>query len=636
AGVVIGLDSSFSMGHKPGVRSRFDLARDRTREVLLTISSGSPVTLVQLGNKPRILLRNAAYDSERFEAVLKSLEPLDENLNLEVCMDELNVLVREMRAPSRECYIVTDAQSAVWNKVSDNARGAMDKISKAGSLLFVPTGSGDCENIAITRFALASGILRKNSEARYVVDVRNEGRLPRSNVSVQLFLNNGAVDEHVIESILPGKTESISLFCRFDQAGVFSISARLGSDALAIDNARYAVADIKEIVRVLCVDGAPSDEPYGSETDFLIDALLPLGAGGADSAVPSPLRVDKVRVDDLQISAVSASDIVILANVPELVREHAIALADFVRRGGGLMIFLGDKVNADLMNSRMQDANGNMLLPAKLMEVVNATQDKSRDPTKPEGAVLSAKMPDHQLTRILKTLPPDQLNQIHFDSYFKVAPGKNAAVLLRLAPSDDPLLVEQSFGRGRVLLLTTTADRGWSDMPVHPAYLMLVQQAVTYMTRKASESPVMVSEAVTFDVPQDDEARTATVVNPKGTEISVRVSDRDGGKAGILPSADTVGIYQARFAKDGLVAKAAANPDPVESDLTALEGEELRSAASRLPVRLVKDSENVRDIARECRFGRELWPMLLLLALCALAIEAVLARRFVRRMEDVT
>ena len=40
-----------------------------------------------------------------------------------------------------------------------------------------------------------------------------------------------------------------------------------------------------------------------------------------------------------------------------------------------------------------------------------------------------------------------------------------------------PALVEAEVGRGRVLLLTTTVDREWTDLPIRPGFLPLVQES---------------------------------------------------------------------------------------------------------------------------------------------------------------
>ncbi|MEI6970113.1 MAG: BatA domain-containing protein [bacterium] len=635
AGVVIAIDASYSMGHKPGVRSRFESACDRAREIAGTMNAGSPVTLVLLGSSPRVLLRNAPYDPERVDTILKAARTLDEGINLEACLEELRGLVDELRVSSRECYIVTDAQAATWKTQSENARRAMEDIGRAGSLLFVPVAAGDGENLAITRFVLASGVLRRDSEARYVADVKNTGRSVRTGVNVQLFMDSAAVDQRVIESIAPGKTESVSLFCRFDKAGAVALSGRIGNDALQADNSRWAVANIPEKVRVLCVDGDPADDVYAGETGFLLDALQPLGKEASGQAGgEASLEVDRIRIEDLRIASLSTCDIVVLANVAEIISEHAVALADFVRRGGGLLVFLGDRVNAELMNRRFQDPDGRPLLPARLEEAVNgkpAAAGSRADAA--VGAVLSPVIPDNPLTRFLGAMPREQFGQIGFQRYFKVTPGSDAAVLLRLAGSEDPLLLEQDYGRGKVVLFTSSADRDWTDMPVHPAFLMLVQQAITCMTRLGSETPVTVPGAIAFEVPDGDQAASVAVVNPGGVESSVRVGERNGARVAVLEATAGAGIYEARFGQNGAGVKAAANPDAAESDVSVLTDGELRAAMAGLPMRIVNEGESMLAVSNECRFGRELWPFLLVLALCVLAAEAMLARRFVSRME---
>ena len=45
-------------------------------------------------------------------------------------------------------------------------------------------------------------------------------------------------------------------------------------------------------------------------------------------------------------------------------------------------------------------------------------------------------------------------------------------------------LVEASIGAGRTLLFTSTLDRDWNDLPIHPGFLPLVQQAVRHLARK--------------------------------------------------------------------------------------------------------------------------------------------------------
>mgnify|MGYP000400851008 CR=1 FL=1 len=118
-GVVLAIDGSFSIGHRPGVNTRFDVAVGRAREVLKTLDAGNPVTLVLMGKQPRIVRRNIGFDPELFEKDLAQLKPLPERLDLECCLEELEELTAELKAPVRECYVVTDAQATTWQELSD-------------------------------------------------------------------------------------------------------------------------------------------------------------------------------------------------------------------------------------------------------------------------------------------------------------------------------------------------------------------------------------------------------------------------------------------------------------------------------------------------------------------------------------
>src|SRR5690606_23709482 len=53
--------------------------------------------------------------------------------------------------------------------------------------------------------------------------------------------------------------------------------------------------------------------------------------------------------------------------------------------------------------------------------------------------------------------------------------------------NDAAALVEARSGQGRLLLATFTIDRDWNDLPIHPGYLPLMQQAMRYLARKQDQ-----------------------------------------------------------------------------------------------------------------------------------------------------
>ena len=70
AGIVLAIDSSFSMGHGSEGTSRFDRALEQAKIISESIRPGDPVSRV-LGGQDEVLVRNMAFDQERFGQLLE-------------------------------------------------------------------------------------------------------------------------------------------------------------------------------------------------------------------------------------------------------------------------------------------------------------------------------------------------------------------------------------------------------------------------------------------------------------------------------------------------------------------------------------------------------------------------------------
>ncbi|MCE9545961.1 MAG: BatA domain-containing protein [Planctomycetia bacterium] len=607
--VVIGLDSSLSMAHEPGVQSRYDLAKQRVRDIVATLKPGDTVTLVLLGKRPLVRLHNVPSNDDRITTTLKAATPLGESVNLETCLEEIKRLIAENKTPNRECYLVTDAQAVTWQHVSPRVRETLKELGNSATTYFLPAGPETAENLAVTRLAFASGILRKGGTVRYIADIRNTGRREATKVPVRLLLGDESQASVVIDRIGPGETASVPLFAHFEKSGPVGISVQLGSkDPLPADNARYVAADIRDAVRVLCVESNPVAKSLHGETGFL-SAALSARTSDSPGEGASTVQVETVASITPWASRLASQDIVVLANVPEITREQAAALDDFVRRGGGLMVFLGGRIDPTLLNGQMRDGAGAPILPAELAEPVGnlpAAGGGAAKTDQADGWPLAVEFPDHPITRLFSTLPAQQWADIKFRRYFKLAPRENARVLLRIAGSQDPMLVEQSLGRGRVLLFASSANRDWNDLAISPLYLMLWQQAATHLTRKASETPVEVPDKLTFDLPADVTAQTVAVRGPQGGEVSALVTTA-GGRKVATADAPLPGIYTMRYSPNEPEIKMAANLDPDESAVAVLRGSALDTAVEQLSARLIDEKQDLQMAVREKRYGRELW-----------------------------
>ena len=200
--MLVAIDGSYSMDYRQGVESRFGKAVQQAKEIFQTAEPGTPVTLVLLGDRPRILLRNAGYTQQRVDKALSEAKPLPERLNLERCAETLAALVEELKAPRRECYIISDSQAATWAQVSDVTRRSIERTASSAACYFVCTPADAGDNLAITRFELASGQERRGTIARYLAEVTNTGRATQVGVAVVLSAN-GQPHGYALHSLRP-------------------------------------------------------------------------------------------------------------------------------------------------------------------------------------------------------------------------------------------------------------------------------------------------------------------------------------------------------------------------------------------------------------------------------------------------
>lgn len=619
-GMVLAIDSSYSMAHGQ-FRKRYDQALDRAGTILSTLRAGDPVTVVLMGARPRILIRSTGYDPARFTQLLSSeTRVLPEPLNLERNADELERLAAELKTPVRECYLVTDGQGADWSSLSDGAAATLTRLGKAARLYLVPVAVDGEENLAVKSLTFESGALRRGGMARFSAEVVNYGRQPRDAGALVFSVNGEAVSKKAVGTIAPGETRAVPFFSSFAADGDVRIEAALTPDELAMDNRRQCVVSVRPSVRVLSIDGEPSPSAPSMGETFYLDRALRGKARGEDASI----QVVRAEWADLDGEKLGDYDVVSLANVADLSEAAVGKLEQFVRRGGGLMIFAGDKVDAAFYNGRLRTAAG-PLLPATLEKAVQAPDPNA-------GWALGPARAGNPISDLITRLPAELLDSARFLRIFKAAPNEGAVVLVSLADKDLPLLFERQMGKGTVLFFSCAADAEWGNFPLHPLYAILLQQAVTHMTSHPGRNTVLVGQAVTIPAPGKRLADTARLTGPGGATRELKVSAVDGRPSCTFePEAE--GFY-ALDAGDKTLSAVAVNLAAGEADIRVLPEQTLAQKANAVAMALIPPAANVADFVRAGRKGFELARWLLLAALGVLLLQSWLARRFTHRISE--
>lgn len=612
-GVIIALDTSYSMGHSDGDSTRFDRALDKLEELADNIHPGAPVSMILLGNKHKVIARNMAFNRERFTAVLQEQKSVPEPLKLETVPSELSRLVSDMEAVRKEIYIVTDVQAGDWADPAPWLLDGLKELNQCADTFIVPI-QGTPDNLSITDFELFSGLLRKGTVARYQATVANNSPEPVTNVRIKCLMDDINVDSKTIPMIGGGASQTVSFFVPFHNAGSVKLVAQLDEDALPLDNTRRSVAGVRERISILCVEGGSSS---GMLESFVAKALRARGEGSGKEE----FKLLSVSWLSLPSQELDEFDVVVLSDVPEITSRQAQRLRDYVKAGNGLIWFGGDNVKVAEWNKNSAVGKA-PLLPASIGNTAEVRNERG------VGQSLNPILPDHPVCRPLRSLPKDLFSETQFYKIREVKPLPNSITLLSLSGSAEPVVIEQSIGRGHVFMFTTSSDRAWNNMALTPVFPMLLQQMVTYVTGRGFGRSQLVGDSLVLRYKDRPDASDGVFETPAGEVIKVPVREYAGQYVALLDYAAEAGFYDARVSVQSPGMPIAVNVNPKESDVRCLDPADAQSSLNSTGVAVVDSSI---ALAANMNPGYEYGRPLLIFALAILIIESLFASSILAR-----
>src|SRR5262249_21713276 len=141
----------------------------------------------------------------------------------------------------------------------------------------------------------------------------------------------------------------ISFSYRFQREGDYVVQVQAGHDALELDDQRAAVVRVRNTVPVMLVNGKPAGELFDQAATGVKMGLNPFDEGeripASIAARPKVLSV--AAFSDGTTGDLTKYDAVFLCDVPVISAQDARRLEAHVRRGGALIVCVGDKVIRD-------------------------------------------------------------------------------------------------------------------------------------------------------------------------------------------------------------------------------------------------------------------------------------------------
>ncbi|MEE9392482.1 MAG: BatA domain-containing protein [Planctomycetota bacterium] len=606
---ILVLDDSLSMGSRLGNDSSWQLLQSAAQKLIGSMPEQDGLTLILASQPSAPLLSSAAVgEVENAAQLVEDLELGDASVSWAGVFEALQRLVEGTTYPVVEITILTDLRRTGWGPDVEAIARAM--AAKSLNLRIIDLGLAPRGNIALIGFDVVTRVCVPEVDVYFSATIRNDGSEPFGPIAAELLVDD-AKRSVSIPRIAAGETVVVELAHRFRKPGLKTVALQLPADDLPGDNRRQLVVHLRESLDLLLVDGQPSDEPFESEVDFLSVAY---------TVGDVPWRVYAATDAEWLSNLPSAVDLTVLANLGNLTPEHVSALEDLVRDGMGLMIFPGEESDLSLYNTLLW-REGEGLLPARLTGIrEEAVEGMAVEPV------------EHSPLQAIAKLAPEALASIGAKRFLEVAipaASDEVRVLSRWDDQDrSPAAIERRFGKGRVILWTTTADRDWTDWPIDPSFILTMREAGLATARQGL--PGLNWEAgQTIQIDTNsrsvDDPRVALPWAKEPARLSLVNKDplaAAGSQRLSYAATQRAGIYRAEWTDESgtrIQRPLAVSPAASESDLRPVARTDLLTWLGSLSPQFVHHSE-VDDLVKGA--GREIWRILIGLTLAFLALES--------------
>jgi hypothetical protein len=670
---VVVIDDSASLAFRTERGPDFALLRESALRLLGWLGDGAPddPITVYLTSRPteplaageRLSAANLVDLRARVERLKPSNVPARPRRVLEAVAEDLAAAGPGTRA---DLYVLSDFQRSEWLAVDTTEPDGADEVPAGGSVfaplesleagavrvVLIATGKHARDNAALLDAQLERPQTVAGLPAVINAKVVNHSHRMLADAHVQVEVDGAPLPPVPVTTIPPGKSQTVAVEVTFPDEGFSEVTVGVDAvDGLPADNTRRLALPVARAVQVLLINGQPATDPIRDEVYFLRNALAPAGP------FSSGVSVQTSDPEELEAIALEPFDCIMLCNVKPPGQDAVAALQRYVRAGGGLVFFLGENVGDPADYNRLFHAGGAGLLPLPL-ETLYAS---GAGPGGGAGVGL-VRTGDHPITAMFPARSDVLSEFVRFRAYYRCVESEPPPVadaqpdeIARAAPhapaterppartlarftdaAQSPALVERAFGRGRVLLFTSSADLDWNDWAraADGSYVVTMLELVQYSARRRDvRTSFVAGETLALSIlPEEYEPsgvfRAPAAADEPATEARVRGPVAAVGEPVVLegPIAAWLGTYTAELIRrDGSVERRplCVNLDETEFDLATAGAHELALALGNVPHEVLQAADSFRQDDAQAR--RELWPAVLVALVTVLMVEQSLA-----------
>ncbi|OAI40156.1 hypothetical protein AYO40_05095, partial [Planctomycetaceae bacterium SCGC AG-212-D15] len=654
---VVVIDTSPSMEYKSAGKSRLDEARRLALELLDELPPASRVAVLDTaspgGDWESVTAARGRISGLQVQAANYPVtSQLAHAYDLFAKLNKDGTEARKGLVPF--LFVFSDRTEASWDRNQvPTLKRLRDRAPEPVNAAFVDVGVDKAEDLAITDLELSRQAVAPEEPVRISARVKATNRSADIAVVCEL---DGDVMERKPVKLEPGRAELVTFEKAVSTPGPHHVRVKfeVADASLTFNDERFATFEVRGGRRVLTI----TDEPRKARQRWQFALQVP-------PTYASDLKTPAEVLDWGQDDFARYQAVCLLQVSPEApgFRNLWMKLYDYVRAGGGLAIIPGgEAMNTPEGRGAYNDAEAQKLMPGRLKEAVRA-EDK-------EGALLDWDRADYKHAFLIvlgKKLsdwftgdPPRYADYIKPElgpraiRYWQVEPKPNQAspIINYAGPARWPAVIERRFDskeevRGRVLLITTPLDdryngvddlkERWTNyLAVEPSfYLFLIKQTIGYLVGddRSVTLNFQCGQSVVVPVPAAPRLPRYTIQGPELIGADATATRDENENEVRVPQATQRGSYTLLTDEGQKVVGFSLNDAPEESVLDPrVPKDQIEDLFGPDSVLTLDYRGNLHDTLEQ-RWSRpvELFPLLMILLLLALAVENLLANKFYRR-----
>jgi hypothetical protein len=605
------LDDSMSMAQRAGTCSLYQKATEYVAHMIRHMGDTDLVAIVSAtrpdsGQPVGTPALARDLKEEDFLERLAGLRPTDLRAKFPQAISAAADLLKSQKEVLGKVYVVSDFRRVdfVGQKAGEDLRTVFEGLvgETRAQLFLLDFGLPSKHNLTVEKITTSHKLIVAGASVPFQVAVRNHGTEAVEKALLSAQVGDTTLPAISLGPIGPGATATADFEYVFPAPGPAGVKVSLPADDLAADNEASLAVDVRDAMQILVLDENPDAVGPASASFCLAGALDPSGSGAFNQ------RVAVRSLESVPEHALREFDVVFMTNIkafrgvpqPDGTQSYPQLqlLEKFVREGGGLGIFLGDRTDVAFYNGPMY-AGGAGLSPLPLAEGPPPAIDPSRylrlrpDSIAPEHMLRIFTGKSERFTRLVRfyghvPVEPGVLPKPAGHHVLMVDVGPPQVLAAFEDPAGSPACVRRRYGKGQVIVWYSSPDTRWTDWPKNLTFLPVMNDMAWQLARSESESHHgTVGDKIVYPVPPRlADATSISLKLPSYPAEDVRMlQPRGEGSERVITyaAANQAGLYEMAFTlpRGRQTVLFSRHFDPQEGDLAKATEDEVAAAVGQ-------------------------------------------------------